>query len=256
MNKYKLSICLPAFRVHLWEKYYNSVFSSINNNSWEMIMVGPNEPPEFFKDKTNFKFFKDYGNPTRCAQIATMLAEGELMMWGSDDGLFLPNSIEQCINLHDNLPQKDVIALRYTEGIGYSGTPMHQQYWMAHHHPQTRIVPNNYMLILVGMFKTQYFKEIGGWDCRFEALNMNCHDLAFRVQNDGGKIHLSPNYVSIHDWHPNDQEHKPIQHAYEQNDSQLFEKIYANNGYLKRQIKIDYFNWINAKPIWDRRFKT
>lgn len=256
MNKYKLSICLPAFRTHLWQNYYNSIFNSVKQFDWELIFVGPNDPPAFFSNKSNFKFFKDFGNPARCGQIATTLAEGELMMWGSDDGLFTNNSIDECIKLHDSISYKDVVATRYTEGRNYSGVPMHPEYWMAHHHPPLRVVPEEYKLILVGMFKTQYFREIGGWDCRFETLNMNCHDLAFRVQNDGGKIYLSPNYVSIHNWTPGHHEHLPIQKGHEENDLGLFEQIYSNDGYLKREIKIDYFNWIHTPSVWNRRFKS
>ena len=207
--------------------------------------------PEFFKDKTNFKFFKDFGNPSRCAQIATMFAEGEYLMWGSDDGYFTKNSIKECLDLHSSLSYKDVIALRYTEGKNYSAIPMNPNYWMANYHAPTQVVPLDYRLILVGMFKTNYFREIGGWDCRFEALNMNCHDLAFRVQNDGGKIHLSPNYVSIHDWNPEHEEHLPIQLAHEQNDLNLFNQIHeivfhGQGGY----------DWetIYNMPRWLRQF--
>jgi hypothetical protein len=251
MSHYKLSICLPAHRVNLWQTFYESIESAVGSHSWELIMVGPNEPSDFFRDKTNFKFLKDYGSPSRCAQIATSLAEGELMMWGSDDGIFEKNAINECINLHDQIPKKDVIALKYTEGRNYSGAPMHPDYWMAWHHPTLRVVPQHYRIFLVGMFKLEYFREIGGWDCRFEHLNMNCHDLAFRVQRDGGFIHLSPTYVSRHDWNPNEGDHKPVQEAYEQNDLFLFNQTYGHDA---RSIKIDYFNWTNIDRVWKRRF--
>ena len=87
-HKYDLSICMPAHRSHLWEGMYKSVIESVGDYSWEMILVGPNEPTDFFKDKNNFRFIKDYGHPARCAQIATMFAQGKYMMWGSDDGVF------------------------------------------------------------------------------------------------------------------------------------------------------------------------
>jgi hypothetical protein len=232
MHNYKLSICLPAIRTHLWENFYQSIVSSVGEHSWQLIMVGPNDPPPFFNDKTNFKYIKDYGSPSRCGLIAASIAEGELMMWGSDDGIFTNNSIAACIE-----------------------KPMHHDYWMAHHHPTLRVVPEHYKILMVGMFKLEYFRELGGWDCRFEHLNMNTHDLSFRLQNDGGKIYESDMYVCNHDWNPNQGDHIPVQQAYEQNDLALFQQIYKEpNSYLERPIKIDYFNWNKSPTIWRRRF--
>ena len=54
---YKLSICLPAHRAHLWENLYNSAIFSVGEEySWEMVVVGPNDPSPFFASKKNFKF--------------------------------------------------------------------------------------------------------------------------------------------------------------------------------------------------------
>ena len=255
MSNYKLSICLPAFRTHLWEDFYNSVHASIGQEyTWEVVMVGPNDPPPFFSDKRNFKFLKDYGSPSRCAQMATTAADGELMMWGSDDGLFVENTIDKAIKLHDVIGRKDVVALRYTEGENHKGGPMHREYWTAWHHPTLRVVPKHYKIILLGMFKLDYFREIGGWDCRFEHLNMNTHDLSFRVQNDGGVIHESPEIVCTHDWSPNiyEGDHAPVQYAYDQNDLPLFQSIYLSDQL--RETKINYDNWMDSPKVWKRRF--
>ena len=86
MHKYDISICLPGYRTQFWKRLYDSAKEAVGEYSWEMIIVGPNPPPEELESKSNFKFFKDYGSPARCAQIATVLAEGELMMPASDDG--------------------------------------------------------------------------------------------------------------------------------------------------------------------------
>ena len=255
MSKYKLSICLPAHRNHLWEEFYKSTVEAVGKNfSWEMILVGPNEPSEFFNDIEDFKFVKDYGTPSRCAQLATTLAEGELMMWASDDGLFIKNAIDKVIKLHDTIGRKDVIALRYTEGEAHNDAPMHKDYWKAWHHPPLRVVPRHYKIILLGMFKLDYFREIGGWDCRFEHLNMNTHDLSFRVQNDGGAIFESPGVVCNHDWSPHiyEGDHAPIEAAYEQNDLPLFRQIYQPGN--TREIKINYDNWMDSPKVWKRRF--
>ena len=47
----------------------------------------------------------------------------------------------------------------------------------------------------IAMYYLDYYKEVGGIDCRFEHVNMNCNDLAFRIQAAGGKIYPSPDIV-------------------------------------------------------------
>ena len=253
---YKLSICLPAIRTHLWEDFYNSILRSVGDYSWELIMVGPNAPPRLFSDKDNVKFFKDYGSPARCGQIAVSLAEGELMMWGSDDGFFRENSISKCIELHDSLGYKDAIALRYTEGSLTGGTESSKNYFIAHYHEPLRVVPSDYMIMCVGMMKTNYFRDLGGWDCRFEQLILNTHDLSFRLQRDGGKIVVSEVCVSDHSWNPGTGDHIPVQNAFGANDYPLFRRIYhdSETAFLERPIKIDYFNWTESPTVWKRRF--
>ena len=253
---YKLSICLPAFRTHLWEDFYKSIPASIGDKySWEVVMVGPNDPPPFFDDKKNFKFLKDYGCPSRCAQLATAIAEGELFVSGVDDGLFTEGSLATCIEMMDNLTRKDVVAVRYVEGPNRENDPIHfrPEYWNAHHHPTLRVCPPDYKIILLGMFNLEYFREIGGWDCEFEALNMNYHDLAFRIQNDGGEIHISPDFVHYLDWsYAYTEEYAPIKEAFETHDLKLFQDMYAT--WQPDRIKIDYHNWAKQPAVWDRRF--
>ena len=112
---------MPAHRSTLWENMYKSIAASVSPYTWELILVGPNYPSVELMQKGNFKFIKDFGSPARCAQIATSLAEGRLMMWGSDDGIFMENSIKECIELHNQSNDHDVIILRYSEGENHSG---------------------------------------------------------------------------------------------------------------------------------------
>ena len=169
--KYDISICMPAIRTHLWERLYESTKEATGPYSWEMIMVGPNEPPGSLKSKENFKFFKDFGHPARCAQIATMLAEGELMMWASDDGYFMPNSIRECINLHREKKEEDVIVIRHAEGRNFSGDGMPDDYWVAKHpdgswsnywpdHQRVSKIKDDRMIAPVGLYNLEYFREL------------------------------------------------------------------------------------------------
>ena len=254
---YDLSICLPAHRTHLWERLYNSAAAAVGDDyTWELILVGPNDPPESLAQKENFKFFKDYGHPSRCAQIATTLAEGEFMMWGSDDGYFLKDSIKECLDMRKSLSmsQRDIIIIKYAEGRGITGTCPEDSYWTAWTHPDLRLpgIPQDYKITLLAMYDLRYFRYLGGWDCSFEHLNMNTHDLSFRAQRDGAKIHFSPNLILTCDWNPNEGDHVPVQQAYEYNDAPLFRALYGVPR--PERIRIDYFNWEMADQVWQRRF--
>lgn len=261
--KYDISICLPGHRVGLWEKFYNSIGPAIGPYTWELIMVGPNDPPNSLTEKRNFKFFKDFGHPARCAQIATTLAEGKLMMWGSDDGYYMPNSIKECIELHREKEDKDVIVVRYAEGRNFSGTGMPDDYWVAKHpdgswsncwpeHQRVLGIQDDWMIAPVGLYNLEYFRNLGGWDCRFEHLNMCCHDLTFRAQNLGSRVYLSPSLVLNCDWNPNEGDHIPVHNAYHENDLPLFVDLYSKDQ--SDRTKISYFNWTAADSIWRRRF--
>ena len=255
MNKYKLSICLPAHRTHLWQRLYDSAHEAIGDEySWEMVLVGPNLPAPDLYNKSNLKFLRDYGSPARCGQISTVLAEGELVMWASDDGYFLKDSIKECIELHDQLPRKDVVIVKYAEGRGISGKCPEDKYWTAWTHPDLRLagVPKEFQIHLLGMYKLSYFRELGGFDCRWEHLNMNTHDLSFRAQRDGSKFHFSPNLVLTCDWNPNEGDHIPVQQAYHANDAPLFREVYSQNQ--DSRIRIDYHNWKDSPRVWKRRF--
>jgi hypothetical protein len=111
------------------------------------------------------------------------------------------------------------------------------------------------MIAPVGMYHLDYFKELGGWDCRFEHLNMCNHDLAFRLQNDGGKLILSPVEVLQCSWVPwngGDGSWIPIKRAFFEVDLPLLTSIYSTNQ--SNRIKIDFDNWKSAPCKWEKRF--
>lgn len=251
--KYDLSIILPGIRPHNWEKLYNSVVESIGPYSFEMIAIGPNDPPEIFKDKENFKFLKDFGCPSRCVQLGSTFAKSRYIAWMSDDGLYQPNTLEQCIQLFDSqLFPKDGMTLRYKEGEGDDTYP--DDYWKARHHADQRIpgIKEDYRIAPLGMYNTDHFRWIGGLDCSFEHINMCTHDLAFRTQNNGGKIVLSPGLVARFYWSWITEDAGPVQQAYFQNDAPLFNKMWSQDQ--SQRIRIDYDNWKNSPEKWKRRF--
>lgn len=224
--------------------------------TWELILVGPNKPPIYFEDKRNFKFLKDYGTPARCFQLSTLLAEGELITWASDDGYYTPGSLAECIQKHDKIGEKDIVIARHVEGQNHSGQPHSEGdlFWKAHTHPTLVLpgIPEDFYIILNGMMKTAYFRDLGGIDCRYENYNMNLHDLAFRAQRAGSRLVFSDNTVLNCDWNPNQGDHIPITEAHRQHDMPLF--ISEMSQDQTDRIKIDLFNWTEQPPVWKRRF--
>jgi len=252
--KYELSIVIPGIRTESWQELYDSCVASCEDVPFELITIGPSPTPEFLRDKKNYRHIQDYGAPARCAQIGTLFAQGEIMTWGSDDGVFMGGSLKKCTELLKSLSREDGVIIRYSEGVGRSGTMPPDNYWTARTHADQRLpgVLETYKIAPVGMYYLDRFRTLGGWDCRFEHLNMCCHDLAFRLQKSGGKLEMSPDLTHICDFTPGSELQIPVQRAYHENDLPLFQAMYLE--YDPARIKIDYNNWIDSPSVWDKRF--
>lgn len=251
--RYDLSIILPGIRPQNWENLYNSAVESVKPFSFEIIAVGPNDPPESLKNKENFKFFRDFGCPSRCVQFGSTHAEAKYICWMSDDGLYQPQALAQCINTFETqLSIKDGITFRYFEGEGNGTFP--DEYWRPRHHESLRLpgIKEEYNTASLGMYCTDNFRWIGGLDCSYEHINMCTHDLAFRIQNNGGKIILSPSLVARFYWSWITNDSGPVQQAFFQNDLPLFQKMWSQDQ--SNRIQIDYNNWKNSPEKWSRRF--
>lgn len=245
-----LSIILPSIRIDRLENVYNSITESCKLHSFELIIIGPYYPELIF-NKSNVRYIKDFGTPTRCAQIGAILAEGRLLTWGSDDATWLPNTLDNSIKITET-HYCNYVAIRYGEG---HGAPMPKELHNARAHGDCQLpgVLDHYKVAPVGILNTAYFRFLGGWDCRYEHLNMCCHDLVFRIQNNGGEI-IIPDFPTFNcDWMPGqDGDHAPIHFAYFENDLPLWKEMYAEPH--PDRIEIDINNWRQSPPVWKRRF--
>jgi len=262
MQKIDLSVVIPGIKPQNWLPLFNQIKESIGNYSFELICVGPYFPPKELENEFNFKFIKDYGSPARSMQLGSSIANGVFICWFPEDIIIEKDSLFCCLNLIYGLNnKKHGLALRYSEGPNFTGNQHNWlEYWLAWTHESLRLkhIQQNWMLTMIFMYNLEYYREIGGIDCiNFEHVNMNCHDLAFRVQRDGGNIHLSPCKVFSADWDENTYKdsHSAVQKAYDENDLPNFQKIY-NSDIFDRQINIDYNNWENSPSIWNRRFSN
>lgn len=255
---YDLSVCLAAIRKDNWNRLYNSIVDSIGDYTFELIFCGPHEElPEELQDKENVRCIKDLGSPTRAQQISMQDAQGRYITWTADDGWFLPDGLSSCIKqLDDNPKEKKCIVTQYNEGGSDGlGDPNAGMYCMNFHEPvRSPFYPNNYLIFNSVILPTQYFKDLGGFDCRFEVCPMAFVDFGARAQLDGMEATLTGVIFECTQFPGTTGDHAPIHHAQLEHDQPLYAKIWRSSSCLER-LKIDYNNWENTPSVWTRRFE-
>lgn len=253
---YDLSVIVPGIRNEHWETIYDQLKVACKRFSYELIFVGPSPLPERLQKDFTVKYIKDFGTPTRALHIGTVLAEGKYFTWLSDDAHLYPDSVDNALEtLLQNNPEKDIVCVRYTEGPGHCGAEFPMSYWVAGTHPDLRApgVNPDWKIPCVMMLASARYRELGGLDCRFEHINMNVHDLAFRAQRDGTVVHMSPTQVMNCDFETGRTvENSAVIAAFWENDRPLFWQLYGG-GIDDRPIKIDIENWRASPPVWARR---
>jgi hypothetical protein len=251
-----LSILLPSIRWH----QVATLLDSINHafaGSWELIIVGPFDPKAYNLYDEHIKFVQDYGSPTRCTNIALEQASGKLVTWMADDGIYLKDGLNLAITHLLSFPVniKNVVTCKYYEGV-VNNEQAGDDYWRINNAIGTRTtyVPWSYLVFNLPIMYTEYLKELGGFDCRFEASNGGHIDLAVRAQRDGAIVHLYYEPIA-HFQHMKDTsgDHAPIHHAHLDHDEPLYRTIYNDPKCINR-TKIDLNNWKNSPARWHRRF--
>lgn len=253
--KYDLSIFIPAFRTPLWTKVYESAQQACKKYNWEMVFIGPFEPPEQLKEKENVLFIKDYGTVTRCAQKGMLEIRSDLFFLTVDDCVFAEDSIDLALDeYHNKCSNKDVICMIYGEG----GNKMDTKYWEVKTHGDFRVpgIDQSWKIANQCIMNKHYFIELGGLDCvNFEYIDKPIHDFMFRLQRTGGKIYFAPEHCCIATWYPGlAGDHAPIHHAMIQKDTPVFNRMYSDPNYYSNRIKIEYDNWKRSPEVWERRF--
>jgi hypothetical protein len=253
--KYDLSIFIPAFRTPRWAELYESAKKACKRYSWEVVFIGPFEPPEELKDKENVLFIKDYGTVTRCAQKGMLHIRSDLFFLTVDDCVFAEDSIDLALDeYHEKCTRKDVICMLYGEG----GNKMDTSYWTAKKWHDFKLpgISQEWRLANQCIMDKNYFIELGGLDCvNFEYIDKPIHDFMFRLQKTGGKIFFAPEHSCIATWYPEKSgDHAPIHHAQLDHDTPIFNKIYSYEKLYSKRIKIEYDNWKDSPEVWERRF--
>jgi len=259
-KKYDLSVLMPAIRTHQWLKMYESLKLSCKKHTFQLVLVSPFDLPSSMKNLDNVKLVQDWGNPVRCSQLGVDHCDSDLIYMSTDDAMFIEDAIDHSLDYYnDKCQQKDILNMRYTEGVNRSGKTMPEGYWHAHSHDDMKLIgiPKNYKFSMQFICSKDYFKKLGGMDCQFEYVVYSLCDFCFRLQADGGIIHDSPCDVQNCDWYPTVTiDHKPIHEAQTNHDLPIFQKLYSSkeNVALDR-ILLDFDDWKNTPAQWDRRFK-
>ncbi len=253
----KLSMCLAGIRPHFWRRLYDSALVSCSRYSFEMVIVSPFDLPPEMNGLNNVKFVYDKGCPTRATQHGAAECTGELLMFPCDDGVFIPDSCNQAIDLWNAAAQpKDGMVLRYKEGPGMNAPSFPVQYWNARHHlgdPNLQI-GGDWKIAPQPMLTLDYYRELGGVDVdTFECMSWATHDLCYRMQRAGGRFHLSPLEVMDADNYGEcGVDHAPVFYAHSV-DHQAFFRLYTNPSVAGR-LKVNFDAWRNSPEVWSRRW--
>lgn len=248
----ELTIFQPAYRVERWAEYLKSIEASCQRHTYEVVFCGPKHPitPLPF----NCKFILDKGSPARCANIAAQNSDGELILLGSDDALFLPNLLDEMLDAYNNWidissirgkVHRWVMPIRY----GENHTWMPPEYWRLHHHPTLRGpgIPDHILTLNVLCSKT-YWIEMGGYDCEnFNTCNWGGHDLNLRFLNDGAKFLEFEPHIMMCDWDCGGKDHSPMVES-ERGDLDRFNALYGAPNVERKRIDIN--NWQTAPEVW------
>lgn len=241
---------MPGIRNYNWESVLDSCRKATSVD-FEMIFVGPYDPPDSIKSQV--KFIRDFGNPSRCAQICLLHSEGEYILWGSDDCLFVENAIDQGFEQINQLSQErnNIISFVYTEGC----SRYHASHWYIKLGDCTsEFIPDNYVVVMNALVKREYLLGLGGWDCRFEAWALGNVDLGIRMQRDGSNVVLGDRLLICSHLPSTSGDHAPIHFAQMEHDKPLFDSIYYDTFCLSR-TKVDINNWSEQSSVWNRRFQ-
>ena len=260
----ELSVVMPATRPDKWTDVYNSIISS-TSRSFELIIVtneGGSTPPWLW-DISNIKIIKDYGSPVRAQCIGASLAEGKLITFTSDDGLFVPYGLDIAIDrLYDmKKNKKNVLVYKYSEG----GKPYDDEYFKINYHRgpngegiASDYLPEDYFLLNTPLMYREFYEEIGGFSCSYECTAMACLDFAIRAQELGANVELLkgiPILVCEQD-EALEGTHTFVHHAQLEHDEPLYESIYKAAGWREKvQLKLDHTTeWKKSPPMWERKY--
>tara|TARA_R110001583_G_scaffold2684_3_gene18922 strand:+ start:348 stop:1106 length:759 start_codon:yes stop_codon:yes gene_type:complete len=244
-----ISVIVPGYRYWEWQHVFQSTKDSLEDLSFEIIFVGPDNKSGVVGE--NVTFIKDFGAPGRCLQIGAANATGKYLTWACDDGVFTVGSLKRAIQrMEEKNDKKFTLGLNYYEG----GDPRQEEFFRMRFHADQQMpgIKEEYKSSPMFVCTTEYYKELGGLDCRFEHVNFNIHDLMFRIYNDGGEVEIFMEPTLNIAWDVHAPDYVPVRQAYLEVDLPLYQKLYAVDQSARTKIPFD--NWKESPAVWVKRF--
>jgi hypothetical protein len=258
--KPEISILMPGIRPERWTSVYSSILES-TKREFVLIIVGPYALPKELQEAKNVRYCKDFGTPMRAANIAGVLAEGKLIFsLMSDDSIFMPNVLDKAIDYlyEQEFSIKNAVMAFYKEGKDGTDKDIQSlEYFKINGSDSTKIydVPNDWLIFNTVILYREFFDQLGGWDCSFEACPMGLTDFAIRAQKEGAKVFHIEDIILDCDHMPGTTgDHAPIHYGQIQHDEPFYKLKYSGGlEGINPCINID--NWKKADSVWSRRFK-
>ena len=240
-----LSIIIPTIRTPNWPFLLDSIEGACTR-SHEIILVGPYYD-NCIQNKRHIKYVRDFGSPNRCQQIGMLLAEGDVITWGSDDCMYRPGSIDKCL---DTLGEQNaVLVTNYDEG----GACAVDNFSLNHCYAKCESVKDEWVIFNAAFMPRLLFESIGGFDCEFDVTCVGHADLAARCQAAGYKVIVSEiNLLDCSHMPGTSGDHAPIHYAQIQKDIPAYSQKFNSSEFPK--INIDINNWKNQPSQWRDRF--
>lgn len=264
MDKPELSIILPAIRQHLWDGVYDSILGA-TKRSFELIICSPLPLTPKLQALSNVKYVKDLGSPMRASNIAAMLCEGKLVTWIADDAILLPDSLDKNIDFLYAMGEsyKNCVMIKYFEGsnlthemMGTAKPELPDSYFYINNSGNVSpYLDNSWVLFNHVIMYRQFFDELGGWDCEFQACPMGHNDFGIRAQAAGAEVKISPYPCLDCDHMSGDTgDHRPIFLIQTYIDQPKYQARYRNPNWQETPLRIDITNWKKQETVWKKRF--
>jgi hypothetical protein len=235
---YELSIVIPSIRIDNWKDIIDSIYKSCKNYKYEIIFIGP-ELNNNIKLPINVKFIRDFSSPNRCQQSGALLSSAKYIHFGSDDCLYIEDSIDQVMNILFDTDK--IISCNYTEGGNAQKT---LNFIDAYGNNKFNEIQDHWKYINVPFMLRETFLKFN-FNCAYSTTCWGHANLAARIQSNDFEIeeYKLPIFNCSH--MPNiTGDHAPIHYAF-YNDQNIF-----YNSSILEHIK-DYYN---SSDFWEKRF--
>tara|TARA_Y100000310_G_scaffold130885_2_gene130011 strand:+ start:439 stop:1398 length:960 start_codon:yes stop_codon:yes gene_type:complete len=265
-HKPELSIIMPGIQPKNWTTIYNSIVAS-TSRSFELIIITNGESgdaPKWLKEAPNIKIMYDFGSPVRAQCIGHTAAEGRIITWMADDGLFIPYGLESAIDRFYEMEEnkKNVLVYKYSE----SHKTYTDEYFKINFHRGpagegigSDYIPDDYYIFNTPIMYREFYEEMGGLNCSYECTAIAHLEFGIRAQHAGAVVELLKGIpiLACDQSEPEEGSHSFVHDAQTTHDEPLYSGIFKQPDWQEKvQIKLDYSReWKKSSTAWSRKYK-